>query len=152
MVARPQHEIGKLGAGARRAAEAREIGMDAAEVPRRLVLLGIADGAERAMGLDRDLAQRRPGEGQRRGSEHAPVRIAVVARLGRGLERQPRAVEADEAIGELVLHRLELADELAELLAHLGVLHRHFEGALGRAERAGPAQASRAGNRSGRRT
>ena len=59
-------------------------------------------------------------------------------------EREPRAVEADQAIGELVLHRLELADELAELLSDLGVLDGQLERALaprrarGRRRRASP--------------
>src|SRR5262245_30857997 len=96
--------------------------MHAAEVARRLVLFGIADGAERAVGLDRQGAQRRRGEGERRGGEHPPIRIALVARLRGALEREPSAIEADQAVGELVLHRLELADELAELLSDLGVL------------------------------
>ncbi len=60
----------------------------------------------------------------------------MVACLGRGLDRQPGAVEADQAVGELVLHRLELADELAELLSDLGVLDGEIERALRRAERA----------------
>ena len=140
---RAEQEIGKLGARARRAAEAGEIGVHAPEMPRRLVLLGIADGAQRAVGLDRHRAQRRARERERRRGEHAPVRIAAVARLGRRFERKPRAVEADQAVGELVLHRLELADELAELLSDLGVLDRSSN-ARWAAPSARPAQASRA--------
>jgi hypothetical protein len=38
-----------------------------------------------------------------------------------------RAVEADQAVGKLVLDRLELADELPELLSDFGMLDGHFE-------------------------
>ena len=76
-----------------------------------------------------------PGECERGRGENPPVRIAVVARPGRRIERKPRAVEADQAVGELVLYGLELADELAELLSDLGVIHGKIERALGRAER-----------------
>src|SRR5207245_225987 len=40
-------------------------------------------------------------------------------------------------LGELVLHTLELADELAELLAHLGVVRRHLKRFTGRAKHFG---------------
>ena len=109
--------------------------MHAPEMPRRLVLLGIADGAQCPMRLDRHGAQRRTRECESRRGENSPIRIVVVARLGRRVQRQPRAVEADQAVGELVLHRLELADELAELLSDLGVLDGKIEPALRRAER-----------------
>ena len=66
---------------------------------------------------------------------NTPVRVVFVARLGGGFEREARAVQADQAIGQLVLDRLELADELAELLSDLGVVHGQLERALRRAER-----------------
>ena len=51
------------------AAERERVEVGAAEVARRLVLLGIADGAERMLGLQRDLAQRRAAEGDRGGAK-----------------------------------------------------------------------------------
>ena len=131
----PSTKSASVGACARHAAEPREIGMHAPEMPRRLVLLGVADGAERPVRLDRHRAECRTGEGERRGREHTPVRVVVVARLGGGFEREPRAVQADQAIGQLVLDRLELADQLAELFSDLGVVHGQLERALRRAER-----------------
>ena len=50
---RAEQVVGEFGARARHAAEAGEVGVHAPEVARRLVLLGIADGAERPMRLDR---------------------------------------------------------------------------------------------------
>ncbi len=44
------------------------------------------------------------------------------------IERQPDAFERDQAIGELVLDRLELADRLPELLALLGIVDRELKG------------------------
>ena len=113
-------------------------------MPWRLVFLGIADCAERAMGLHRDFAQRRSGKGQRRRGKETPIRITGIKSVSRGSDREPRAVEAGQAVCELVLHRLELTDQLTELLAHLGVLNGHVERALRRAGVRGPAKASRA--------
>ena len=50
---------------------------------------------------------------------------------------KPRAVQADQAIGELVLDGLELADKLAELLSYLGVFHGQFERSLARRQAPG---------------
>ena len=49
--------------------------------------------------------------------------------------REARAIQAGQAIGQLVLDSLELTDQLAELLSHLGVLDGHLEGALRGPER-----------------
>src|SRR5215470_11986010 len=105
---RTEQDVGQLGAGARHAAEAGEICMPAPEMTRRLVLLGVADCAQRAMRLDRHRAQRRTGKRNGRRGKNAPLRIVSVAFDGRSLKRKPCAVEADQAVGELVLHRLEL--------------------------------------------
>ena len=59
----------------------------------------------------------------------------MVPRLGRIVERKPGAVQADQAVGELVLHGLELTDRLAELFPDLGVIHGKLERPLGGAER-----------------
>ena len=59
---RTEQEIGKLGSRARHAAEAGEIGMHAPKMARRLVFLGIADGTQRPVRLDRHSAQRRTRE------------------------------------------------------------------------------------------
>src|SRR4051812_48481122 len=97
--------------------------MHTPEMSRRLMFLGIADGAQRSVGLYRNLAKRRSSECQRGRGKHAPIRVVVVARLGCRFERQPRPIEADQAVGELVLDGLELTDELAELLSDLGMIH-----------------------------
>ena len=111
----------------RRAAEHQQIQMHAPKVARRLVLLGVADRTERVLRLQRHLAQRAAAERRRGGAEVAPVRCACIER-GRGmLERQAHAFERDQAVRELVLHRLEPADRLAELAPLFGVVHRHFE-------------------------
>ncbi len=52
---------------------------------------------------------------------------------GRVVQRQPHAFQRDQAVGQLVLHGLEAADRLAELLAFLRVVDRHLEGAPRRA-------------------
>ena len=80
-------------------------------------------------------AQGRAGERQGGCSEDVPVRVVVVARRRRRFEREPRPVQADQAIGELVLDRLELTDELAELLSDLGVIDSELERTFRRAER-----------------
>ena len=67
------------------AAEREAVEMGAAEVARRLVLLGVADGAEGMLGLERRLAQRRAAEGDRGGGEVAPRRGR------RGRTPRPRA-------------------------------------------------------------
>jgi hypothetical protein len=61
---RSEEVLGKFGSSARRPAKPDQVGMDAPEVARRFVFLGIANRAERSMRLDGDTAQRGPGEGQ----------------------------------------------------------------------------------------
>ena len=53
--------------------------------------------------------------------------------MRRVIEREPHALQRDQAVGELVLDRLEFADRLPELLALLGIVHRQLEGAPGSA-------------------
>ena len=63
---RTQQELGKLCACARDAAKAGEVRMHAPEMSRRLVLLGVTDRSQRPMRLDRNRAQGRTGECERR--------------------------------------------------------------------------------------
>ncbi len=49
------------------------------------------------------------------------------------IEREPHAFKRDQAVGELVLDRLEFSDRLPELLTLLCVVHCQIEGAPGRA-------------------
>ena len=51
-------------------------------------------------------------------------------RLSRSLKRQPRSVQAGQAIGEFVLNRLKLPNELAELLSDLGVVQHKLANCL----------------------
>src|SRR5262245_12898111 len=111
---RTEQKLSKLGTGPVDAAEAHDIGVHATKVPRRLVLLGVTYGAKRPMGLDNDCAKCRAGESESRCSKDSPGRVVTVSRSGGRVKRQPDTVQANQAIGELVLHRLELADELAE--------------------------------------
>jgi len=128
--------VSERGTGARGATETRKVRVNATEMARQLVLFGIANRAHGMMRLKSDLAQRRSRESQAGGGEHPPIRVAPVVGGRRTVEHEPRPVEASEAIRELVLQRLELADELTELAAHLGVLQPEFESALRRAESA----------------
>ena len=59
-------------------AHRQRIQMHAAKMPRRLVLLGVADGTEDMLGFQRYLAQRRAAEGNGRGCEIGPVSRATV--------------------------------------------------------------------------
>ena len=93
------------------------------EVSGGLVLLGISDRAQRTMGLDRHLADRRTCKCERRRADYSPVWHAKVAHQCGVFDNQARALQAHQTIGELVLDRLKLADELAELAADFGVLN-----------------------------
>ena len=77
--------------------------MDALEMARRLVVLGIADRSEGVMGLERDLPQRRAHIGECRGGEGSPFCRATVEVGGSTIQHALRAGERDEVVGELVL-------------------------------------------------
>src|SRR5439155_237992 len=68
-----EQERGETRTGLARAAEDDRVEVGAAEVARRLVLLGIADGAEGMLGLQTYLPQRRATERDRRAGEVATV-------------------------------------------------------------------------------
>src|SRR6266511_4240995 len=70
--------------------------------------------------------------------------VAILARILAGVEprgglvdEQPRRLQFDEHVGQHPLDRLPVGERLAEGRALLGVGGRHFEAALGDAERAG---------------
>ena len=126
----------QLFTGTPHATHRQRIQMHAAEMPRCLVFLGIADGAESVVGFKRHLAQGRAAKGDRGRGNIAPVRRTAVVLRRRVVQREAHAFEADEAIGQFVLHRLKAADRLAELLPLLRVVHRHLECAPRRAVRA----------------
>src|SRR2546426_5632012 len=65
------------------------------------------------------------------GVQTCALPISIVG-FGRPGEQEASRVQGDETIGELVLDRLEVPNELTELLAHLGVLYSQLEGAVGR--------------------
>ena len=66
----------------------------------------------------------------------APVlRAHIVLRSG-VRKRQAHALKTDEAVRELVLHRLKAANEFAKLLALFRVVHRHLKRTPRRAVRA----------------
>ena len=120
----------------RGAAQRDRIEMHALEMARRLVFLGIADRPERMLGFERDAAatrRRRRRRPHRRNSANSG--IAAIMQMGGVIERQPHAFERDQAIGELVLDRLEFADRLPELLPLLGIVDRQIERAPRRAIR-----------------
>ena len=110
--------------------------MHALEMLRGLVLFGIADGAERMLGLERHAPQRVAAEGNRAIGEIAPVAVASVVQPGGMIQNEADAFERDEAVRELVLDRLEFSDRLPELVTLLGVIHGQFERPPGRAVRA----------------
>jgi hypothetical protein len=58
----------------------------------------------------------------------------VVEQPAQSVEEQPRRLDPQPHVDELVRHRLEAADRLAELLALAGVLHASLELALHRAD------------------
>ena len=119
---RAQQIVSEIGTRARRAAKTNQIGMHPAEMPRRFMLLGVADGAESAVCLDRDIAERRSGISDRGRGEDMPLRIALIVRLSGRVECKTHTIQTDQAIGELVLDGLKLADELSELLPDPSVL------------------------------
>ena len=136
MLGRTEQEIGKLGAGARHAAEAGEVGMHAAEMPRRLVLLGIADGAERAVRLDR---HRRAAPGRR---TRAPTRRTPASRGCRGRAPSAAVSSASRAPSRLIRQLASLCwtawnwpMNWPNCFLHLGVLDGEVECALRSAER-----------------
>ncbi|GCC44129.1 hypothetical protein chiPu_0028246, partial [Chiloscyllium punctatum] len=93
----------------------------------RFVLLGIADRPERVLRLERDLPQRTAGERRRAIGKISPVGIAAIMQSGGVIEDQPDAFERDQAICQLVLDRLELADRLPELVSLPGVVDGQLE-------------------------
>jgi len=101
--------------------------MHALEMLRGLVIFGIADGAERMLALERDAPQRIAAEGSRAIGEIAPIAVTDVMQPGRMIEDQANAFERDQAVGKLVLDRLEPGDRLAELVTLLGVVHGQLE-------------------------
>ncbi|MFO1427317.1 MAG: hypothetical protein U1F11_10180 [Steroidobacteraceae bacterium] len=101
---------------------------------RRLVLLRVADRAEGVLHLERELAQRRRGEGERGRRVEAPLRRPGIAAAGGVLEQQRRGLERHQSVRELVLDGLEAADRLAELAPRPGMFDREIEGATHRAE------------------
>ena len=101
--------------------------MHALEVTRRLVFLGIADSAKGMLGFQRNPPQGITRKGNGRIGEIAPVLVAKIMQMRRMIKRKSDALKGDQAIGELVLDRLELADRLPELLAFSGVIHDEVE-------------------------
>ena len=65
--------------------------------------------------------------------EIAPVAVASVVQPGRMIQDEADAFERDQAVGELVLDRLEFSDRLPELVTLLGVVHGQLERPPGRA-------------------
>ena len=116
----------------RRTAQGNRVEMHALEMPRRLVFLGIADGAKGMLGFERNVPQGLAREGNSCVGEIAPVSVTLVVQMRRMIERTSHALKRDEAVGELVLDRLELAYRLPELLTLLGIVDRQFESAPGR--------------------
>ena len=103
-------------------------------MPGRLVRLSVPDRAQRTNCLHRNAPDRWARKTKRRRTQHAPIPGTGVASLRSALEGQLRAFEPDQAIGKLVLDRLELADDAIELPSDLGILDRQLERALRRAE------------------
>lgn len=131
------------GAGARGSAEPDEIGVDAPEVTGSLVLLGVADRTQGVMGLQDYLAERGSGKGDCRLSKDTPTRVVVIKGIRRPRERESRAVQPAETVGQLVLDRLEFADHVSELPSYLRVVEREIESALCRTLRARGASEAR---------
>ena len=129
-----QNQLGQFGAGARRAAKPGKVGVHPSKMPGRLVCLSVPHRAQRTNCLHGNVPDRRACKAKRRQTQHAPVPGTGIASLRSALEGQLRAFQADQAIGKLVLDRLELADDAIELPSNLGVLDRQFERALRRAE------------------
>src|ERR1700674_543279 len=99
----------------RRAAERDCIEMHTLEVPRRLVFVRVSNRPEDVLDFKRDTPQRIAGEGSRRIGEIAPVAVIAIMQMCRMIKREPHALKCDQAVGELVLDRLELANRLPEL-------------------------------------
>src|SRR3954453_15803142 len=95
------------------------------------MLLGIADRAQCPVRFDRDVSECRACERERRGCKHLPTRIAAVVSRAGGFQCKACAVQADQAVGELVLDCLKLTDQLAELLPYLGVVDSKAKRAVG---------------------
>ena len=107
-----------------RPTERDRVQVHALEMLRGLVLFGIADGAERMLGLERHAPQRVAAEGNRAIGEIAPIAVTNVVQPGRMIQDQADAFERDEAVREFVLDRLEFSDRLPELVTLFGVVHR----------------------------
>src|SRR5437870_4232140 len=83
-------------------AERDGVEMDALEMQGRLVLLGIADGAERMLRFERDTPQRLSREGSRAIGEIAPMIVVAIMQLRRMVEHEADAFERDKTVRELV--------------------------------------------------
>src|ERR1700756_2005148 len=101
--------------------------MDALEMQRGLMLVGIADGPERVMGLKRDAPQSVARGRYGAIGEVAPMTVVQIMQLRRMIENKTNTFEGDEPICKLVLDRLKPSDRLAELAALPGVVGHQFE-------------------------
>ena len=117
------------------AAMAKHADMDLPEVPRRLMLLAIADRAEGVLGLERYLAKRTRGGSQGCGCEPAPLPGFQVILSGGIRDRELNRAQGDVAVRELVLDGLEAPDGLPELPTFAGIGNGLLECALGCTER-----------------
>jgi len=89
--------------------------MHALEMLRGLVLLGIADGRECVLSLERHAPQRVAGEGHRTIDKVSPVAVAPIMQACCMIQNESDTFKRDEAVCELVLDRLEFPDRLPEL-------------------------------------
>src|SRR5437899_3232835 len=99
------------------------------------MFVGVTDSAERMMDLERNPPQRAACEHDRAIGEIAPIAVVQIVQLRRMVENQTDAFEGNEAIGELVLDRLEFSNRLAELVTLLHVVGHQLESPSGGAMR-----------------
>src|SRR5262249_11241990 len=88
--------VRKLLARGMRAAEAHEIGMNAPEVTRRLMLLPEADAADGVVIFPRDRAQPFARKGERHRRRRRPSLVRAVAFVGRARDEDAARIERDQ--------------------------------------------------------
>src|SRR5262249_36600425 len=110
-----------------RVAVERLQGLRPLEIEMEVVFPGEADAAVDLDGVPRDVARRLTHVGLADRGGHRGVLRAGVERPRRVVDRGMRVLGCHEHVGAAVADRLERADRLSELLAHLRVLHAHVE-------------------------